>query len=538
MLSQARSPADAESAPLDAHPRGVSLLRFSPALLAVIAVFIDLRHASDPDLWGHIKFGEMLLRTGHIELHNPYSYSAPNYPWLHHEWLSEVILAWLYGHTGAIGLKLMKLGCAGGIVVFIALAAAETGASVIIQAMLLLPVALLIAPMMQYRPQMFDFLFLSAILAMITRDRTRGRGPLWIAIPILALWANLHGGFFLGIGALGIYAAVVAAEELRATGKLSCAIRLGAITALTAASTAITFAIPYARQTWYAVWHSLTNPMTRYAIADWRPLISALAGAIRHEQPAAVFYLGFAVLFFVFAIAVIAIWPRAGYLPLDAIALVMTAGAFMAVRNVAVGAIAIAPPLMRHLATAKQAAAAGPAQAARPRAAPICPNWIFELLLGAFALFFAAVTGLFSNRLKVSPPDPQGAMVFMTEHGLRGNILNNFGWGLYLVWHAEPASKIFVDGRYDLAYPPGVMRDYLTFIRDRPGALAVLSKYPHDFVLITPEDPAVQVMKRARGWTLIYRDADCLLYARKHSAAAAIPGVPVTGQAPNPEYFP
>lgn len=538
MFSQARSPADAEFAPRGAHPRRVSLFRFSPALLAVIAVFIDLRHASDPDLWGHIKFGQMLLRTGHIDLHNPYSYSAPNYPWLHHEWLSEAILAWLYGHTGVIGLKLMKLACASGIVVFLALAAAETGASVIIQAMVLIPVAILIAPMMQYRPQLFDFLFLSAILALITRDHTRGRAALWIAIPILALWANLHGGFFLGLAALGIYTAVVASQQMQASGKLAHAIRLGTITALAAAATAITFAIPYARQTWFAVWHSLTNPMTRYAIADWRPLLSALAGAIRHEQLASVFYLGFSALFFVFAIAVIAIWPRAGYLPLDAIALVMTAGAFMAVRNVAVGAIAIAPPLMRHLAVARQTSAPAAARPAGPLPPPMRPNWIFELLLGAFAVYFAAITGLFSNRLKVSPPDPQGAVVFMREHGLHGNILNNFGWGLYLVWHGEPASKIFVDGRYDLAYPPGVMRDYLTFIRDRPGALAVLSKYPHDFVLITPDDPAVRVMKRAPGWTLVYRDSDCILYARKHSAAAAIPGVPVAGRAPDPEYFP
>ncbi len=505
-------------------------------MLVVLALFVNFRNASDPDLWGHIRFGQILLSTGHITDHNPYSYAAPNHLWLHHEWLAEVIFAWLYDHAGLIGIKLLKLACAGGIVTFVAIAAAETGAPVIIQALVMLAMAVLLDPMMQFRPQMFDLLFLSAILAMLTRDHTRGRAPLWLAIPILALWANLHGGFFLGIVALAIYSATVGAEELRSRGKLERAIHLAAITVLAAASTAITFAIPYARQTWYAVWHSLSNPMTRYAIADWRPLVSALVGSRHHLAP--VVYLGSAVLFFVIAIAAVARWPRAGFLPLDVIGLLMAAGAFMAVRNVGVGAIAIAPPLMRHLALATGAVAPGSAEPRRPRAAPLRPRWIFELLLAGFALMFAAMAGMLSNRMIVSPPDPEGALAFMNEHDLHGNILNNFGWGLFLIWHAAPASKIFVDGRYDLAYPPAVMRDYLDFIRNQPGAATVLTKYPHDYVLIAPDDPAVLVMQRARGWTEIYRDPDCILYARKDSAAAAIAGVPVTGHPPDPEYFP
>jgi hypothetical protein len=533
---QAVSYEEAESARAQSRAHTESLFRFSPALLVVLALFVDLWRRSDPDLWGHIRFGQILLSTGHITVHNPYTYSAPNHLWLHHEWLSEVMLAWLYNHLGAIGIKLLKLACAGGILTFLALAAAETGAPVTIQTLVLLAVALLMGPTMQYRPQMFDFLFLSAILAMLTRDHTRGRAPLWLAIPIIALWANLHGGFFLGIVALGIYSVIVGAEELRSQGKVERAIRLAAITVLAALSTAITFAIPYARQTWYALWHSVTNPMTHDVIADWRPLISAFVGAFHQLSPAS--YLGFAVLFFAAAIAVIAVWPRAGYLPLDVIGLVMTAGAFMAVRNIPVGAIAIGPPLMRHLAVATGTVTSGSAQPRESRGAKMRPNWIFELVLGAFAVIFAAMTGLFSNRMWVSPPDPEGAVAFMNEHDLHGNILNNFGWGFYLIWHVTPASKVFIDGRYDLAYPPAVINDFVTFIRDRPGALTMLAKYPSDFVLIKPDDPPVKAMKRARDWTMIYRDSDCILYARKGSAAASIPGVPVTGHAPDPEYFP
>jgi hypothetical protein len=530
------SPGAAASARVECGPRTISLFRFSPALLVFLALVVDFRNASDPDLWGHIRFGQLLLSTGHLAERNTYSYSAPAHLWLHHEWLSEVIFAWLYNHAGLVGIKLLKLACAGGIIAFLAIAAAETGAPAIIQALVMLAMALLLDPMMQTRPQMFDFLFLSATLAMLARDHTRGRAPVWLAIPMLALWANLHGGFFLGIVALAIYSAVVGAQELRATGKLERATRLAAITALSTLATAITFAIPYARQTWYALWHSVTNPMTRYAIADWRPLVSALAGSRHHLAP--VVYLGSAVLFFIVAIAAVARWPRAGFLPLDAIGLAMTALGFMAVRNIGVGAIAIGPPLMRHLAVATGALAPGSAEPRGEVAEPMRPKWIFELVLCGFALLFAAITGVFSSRMMVSPPDPEGALAFMQAHDLHGNILNNFGFGQYLIWHAAPGSKIFVDGRYDLAYPPAVMRDYLTFIRNLPGAAAVLTKYPHDYVLIAPDDPAVVVMQGARGWREIYRDPDCILYARRDSAAASIAGIPAIGHPPDPEYFP
>ena len=59
--------------------------------------------------------------------------------------------------------------------------------------------ALAIAPMMQFRPQLFDFIALSALLLLLARDSYRRAGLLWLAIPIFVLWANLHGGFFVGL---------------------------------------------------------------------------------------------------------------------------------------------------------------------------------------------------------------------------------------------------------------------------------------------------------------------------------------------------
>jgi hypothetical protein len=125
----------------------------------------------------------------------------------------------------------------------------------------------------------------------------------------------------------------------------------------------------------------------------------------------------------------------------------------------------------------------------------------------------------------------------MQAHDLHGNILGDFGWGEYLIWHTAPASKVFIDGRYDTVYPYGLISRYIAFYFDRLGAQALLTAYPHDLILIPPTSRAYNLMLRQAAWKLIYRDADSALFARTYSPAK-ISSTPVAGAAPKVGYFP
>jgi len=62
----------------------------------------------DPDLSGHLKFGQLVWETGRIAMPDPFSYVTGDRLWVNHEWLTEVIwyLAFaLAGPAGLIGLK-------------------------------------------------------------------------------------------------------------------------------------------------------------------------------------------------------------------------------------------------------------------------------------------------------------------------------------------------------------------------------------------------------------------------------------------------
>jgi hypothetical protein len=157
----------------------------------------------------------------------------------------------------------------------------------------------------------------------------------------------------------------------------------------------------------------------------------------------------------------------------------------------------------------------------------------------AIAAALTLLAGLFSARLAVDVHEyPVGAIAFMRQHNLSGNILNDFGWGQYLIWQLEPESKVFIDGRYDTIYPVTVINQYLDFIDARPDALKSLGEYPHDLVLIPLKAPAVTIMNATPGWKLIYRDGNAVLFARADSAAAGLPGAPIEGTLPSASFFP
>ncbi len=66
---------------------------------------------ADPDLWGHIRFGQDILAAGHVVRSDPYSFTSDQ-AWTNHEWLAEVIMAGAYRFGGVRGLVALSSGVA------------------------------------------------------------------------------------------------------------------------------------------------------------------------------------------------------------------------------------------------------------------------------------------------------------------------------------------------------------------------------------------------------------------------------------------
>ena len=511
-----------------AAPVRESMIWFSPALVLLTIAVLDSSRYADPDLYGHLRFGQQILLTGHAPRVDPYSYSITGLAWVSHEWLSDVIIAWLYSHGGAAGLKLLKLGCSAGLVVTLLFAMEETGASALAQFAILFVAAVRLSAQMQFRPQIFTYLLLSVTLLMLARDTFRGHAPLWTLPPIFALWANLHGGFVVGLGAMGLYALVSGARAISTHNGAARLVRLCAITAACAMATLLN---PYGTAIWFNVLHTVGNPAMLEAISEWQPLYRATITQY-HVAHIPFFYdLSLFGIFIGLGVALAAA-PSSADLALSAIAVVLIAAAIAQVRNVPLGMIAAIPPLAYHATLWFEAHQGGRARFAPPRRQSRAGQAAVTVV--AFAL--AAETGLFSPRLVPSETYPAGALAFMRSRDLYGNILCKYSWNDYLIFHEAPKDRVFIDSRFEMVYPSRIINAFFKFSRAARDAGHTLADFPNDYVLIEPNTSSERVMAGASGWKLIYSDGNSMLYAPRGSRAAAIAGIPVRGSATIPVF--
>jgi hypothetical protein len=160
-------------------------------------------------------------------------------------------------------------------------------------------------------------------------------------------------------------------------------------------------------------------------------------------------------------------------------------------------------------------------------------------LLAICALAVALVGGTFSNRLKTWKPVPVGALAYIKEHTLHGNMLCQFEWGSWVLWHAGDAFKVYIDPRGELVYSDKQERDYAIFFYGQDGAQQLLDGYPHDYVLMGADTKGADIVRKDPRWRLLYSDQTAVLFGR-----AALPAGPVVGNVsgvdgkPKDTYFP
>lgn len=508
-------------------PSGSSCLQISPAFIVLAVAIGCANNFADPDLWMHILVGQRIVATGHIPMRDLYSYSALGSTWHNHEWLAEVVLGVSYRFMGVLGLKLVKLVCTTTAVMALAVGLARTAASPRVQRMVLLAAATALLPQLQFRPQLFTFALLSILMAKLAAEVYRGPARLWPLIPMFPLWANLHAGCFVGLGVLGIVTIVLGLQELVSKGTIS---RAWSIAGVTLACALATLLNPFGWDPWRTFIDSIADPLIRPFISDWVPLTKFLAHMWHQSRYLAVLQEAVPLLLFTGFITSLILVPVLDDAPLVAIALIFIGAAFYANRNVALAVLALSIPFARHadLALRERLAEDFSGDAAR--------GGFYPFLIMMAAAVVALAGGEFSTRLRTWEPVPSGAVAFMKTHRLHGNILNNFDWGEYLIWHLSPQSRVFIDGRYELVYPDALLREYLGFLFGWPGGEQLLDRYAHDFVLVKPQSGAYRLVAADSRWRVIYRDAVAALFARASAPSPDHAHKPMSDRATESEF--
>jgi hypothetical protein len=189
-------------------------------------------------------------------------------PWIDQQWLAHVLLydTWRVGGYPLVGLlSAASIGLAFGI---LALALLRRGTSPV-RTVLWCTIAFFVCqPNTATRAQSFAYPLFVALMCVLLADEDR---PDWsprllLLVPLLALWANLHGSVVLGSAlATGYLAwrALCGAYERRPRTSL-------AYLATGAGSAAAAFATPYGAEIFGYYRSVLDNPALKTASAEWQ----------------------------------------------------------------------------------------------------------------------------------------------------------------------------------------------------------------------------------------------------------------------------
>ena len=109
---------------------------------------------------------------------------------------------------------------------------------------------------------------------------------------------------------------------------------------------------------------------------------------------------------------------------------------------------------------------------------------------------------------------PVGAVEYLKQADFRGNLMLPFEVGGYAMWKLHPQAKVSLDGRYEVAYQPGILEDHLALFRAGKGWRDILAKYPTDAILVPCLSRLSAAMPSMPNWTRTYSDGVYSVYAR------------------------
>jgi hypothetical protein len=464
------------------------------ATLVMLTVLTARSRFNDPDLWWHLKTGEIIWNTHSIPQTDLFSFTTNNHAWTDHEWLSQVTIygAWRLG--GNVGLMLWLCVCTSLLLIAAyALCSLYSGnAKVALLGALI--TWFFAAGGLGIRPHILGYLLLTCELLIVHLACSRNARWFLLLPPLFVVWVNCHGSFFLGLIILAIFlfssffefrvgslGASRWDKSQRRMLALAFALSVGALFLNPVGLNEVVYPLD-------VMFHQSTGLAS---VDEWQPIAFDNARAFGLLAIAA----------FLFVLTLV----RPVELRLDEL-LLFAVGFGMALRHsrmLFVFGVIAAPLLSRLLSNAWDRY-----DPARDRHAP---NAI--LILIALSIAGLAFPDSQQLDLQVQKENPVKAVEFIRRTGLSGRMLNDYAYGGYLIW-ALPEHKVFMDGRADVYDWTGVLDEFGAWATLRTDPKVLLDKYRVNFCLISRNAPMARVLPYLPGWKMAYSDEQSVIFAK------------------------
>ena len=407
--------------------------------------------------------GSAITRAGRIPSSIPYA-AAPSHDWVNVPVLGELVFHWLDALGGDRGLVAAQAVAVAVMLTLLLRDMRAAGASDGARALVIVGIPFAtISALLVVRAQLFSLpLFALAVLLLRTEARRPSR-RLWLLVPLVALWSNLHGAVLTGLAVATVYLLVDRLRRDRWTA-------LGVL----AASWGALFVTPAFARTGEYYLGVLHSEPAASGFGLWAPL------SLRN--PLDVVFMAVAVPLLWFAV-------RARPKTWELVSIVLLAIATVHVgRNSVWLVLFVAAPAACGLRLRGVASARGVLLAA----------WVVPIVL-----LVAAIS--------------RAPMQTVAGPALRGQAVRLAG-GQPILADSEDAEQLALDGRRVWianpidAFARNDQRVYLSWLQGRGAGDTLLRR--HDVVLVQVDSKAQQRLARDDAFREVGRDAVAVLYKR------------------------
>ncbi len=526
-------------------------------LLVFVLLLVFSIHNFDSigqDIGRHLKIGEIIWQTKEVPKTNLFSFTEPNFLFINHHWLSELVFYKLFALVGFTGLILTKTFLV--LITFgLLFSRAKKIASfwpILISFFFSIFIFIFRTDV---RPEIFSFVILALFLFVLFRakynrsgaegenksaihplenSRANSRGSrvgrmadlllrdyLWF-LPILELlWVNLHIYFFIGPFLVLAFLVDKLCRGSR-VGRMADLSKIILIFLLTSAATLIN---PNGL-------HGALAPFTilkeyGYSIVENQTL-SFLAPFFGFNLPIFIFKLSVGVLI----TALVLTWKKTKERVFEIIisAFFIYAG-FHMVRNLPLYALTSFPILALAFTDIfnflEQKLAGGTKTLSRVFKISTTVFLILMIFWVAGGHYYKALNSARTFGFSV-PNGLERAVEFVKENKIKGPMFNNFDIGGYLIWKLYPQEKVFVDNRPEAYSVKFFSEIYKPMQEDKTKWAEWSKKYGINLVFFghadaTPWGQAfLKSIVKDPVWKIVYLNEDAIVLIKNNPANAEI----------------
>jgi hypothetical protein len=431
------------------------------------------------DLGWHLAAGDLIRDRGAVPFQDPWSFTLADKQWYNLSWLWDVIASVLFQYTGFGGLVLSVVACGAVIVGYLASLCLSRGASAIAVCISVFLACLLypsfVTPPNIYlaaSPNTATMLFCVVFYGECLR-RTR-----WFLLPpIMALWANLHGGFMIGFFVVGIFGGIALLRRDWANFRIYAFAGAGCLVAI--------FINPLGWHIYDGVTATLGN-FVQANITEWQSYYQNMT--IPGSIPGIAYILIF--------IALELRGRGSRPIPVESrlLSWLFLFLGFYQFRYLSFFFLFSTVPLALHIDRLLPTR--------RLNNSEIRKSLLAAGIIGACALplTFMKVEPALGLPEMISEQDAQ----YLRTHFSHARLLNHWNVGGLLIFRTQGTVPVFVDGRAATAYPDELLRDYFKLVDweiDETAWNTVLEKYRIDAVLwVKAHQQLRRFLVDKKGW--------------------------------------